>query len=52
MPVGTPGRPMTDPDELVVAIRSKAVGDQVTLKVRRGTQEFDARMTLQKAPSS
>jgi putative serine protease PepD len=46
------GRPMTDPDELVVAIRSKAVGDEVTLKVRRGTREFDARMTLQKAPSS
>ncbi len=46
------GRPMTEPDELVVAIRSKAVGDEVTLKVRRGTQEFDAKMTLQKAPSS
>ncbi len=46
------GRPMTDPDELIVAIRARAVGEEVTLKVRRGSQEFDAKMTLQKAPNS
>ena len=41
------GRPMTTPDELVVAIRSQSVGDQVTLKVQRGSAELDVTMTLQ-----
>ncbi len=40
------GRPMTSDDELVVAIRAKAVGDEVTLRVRRDGKEFDVRMTL------
>ena len=40
------GRPMSGDDELVVAIRAKAVGDEVTLKVRRDGKEFDVRMTL------
>ncbi|MFV0464266.1 MAG: S1C family serine protease [Nostocoides sp.] len=41
------GRPITAPDELVVAIRAKSVGDTVTLGVRRGEQEFDVKMVLQ-----
>jgi putative serine protease PepD len=41
------GRRVTDPDDLVVAIRSKAVGDQVTMKVRRGGREISVKMTLQ-----
>ena len=43
------GRPISSNDELVVAIRSRAVGDEVTLKVRRDGKEFDVRMTLQAA---
>lgn len=41
------GRPMTDPDELVVAIRAMNVGDEVSLKVQRGSAELDVTMTLQ-----
>ncbi|WP_083454846.1 S1C family serine protease, partial [Nostocoides japonicum] len=41
------GRPISSNDELVVAIRAKSVGDEVTLHVRRGGKEFDVRMTLQ-----
>jgi len=41
------GRKVTDPDDLVVAIRSKSVGDEVSMKVRRGDQEISVRMTLQ-----
>ncbi|HEY7718306.1 MAG TPA: trypsin-like peptidase domain-containing protein, partial [Pedococcus sp.] len=33
------GRRVTDPDDLVVAIRAKSVGDEVTMKVRRGERE-------------
>ena len=43
------GRPMTDPDQLVVAIRAKDVGDVVTMKVRRGSREINVKMTLQGA---
>jgi putative serine protease PepD len=41
------GRPVTDPDELVVAIRARDVGDTVSLTVRRGDAEIDVKMTLQ-----
>ena len=41
------GRPMTNPDELVVAIRAMNVGDEVSLKVQRGSAELDVTMTLQ-----
>lgn len=43
------GRPVTEPDQLVVAIRAKNVGEVVSIKVRRGTREFDVKMTLQGA---
>ncbi|GAA4287800.1 S1C family serine protease [Georgenia daeguensis] len=34
--VSIDGRPVTDPDELIVVVRSKAPGDTVVLGVRRG----------------
>ncbi|MPV39136.1 PDZ domain-containing protein [Georgenia subflava] len=34
--VSIDGRPVTDPDELIVAVRSKAPGEEVVLGVRRG----------------
>ncbi|WP_152204883.1 S1C family serine protease, partial [Georgenia thermotolerans] len=40
------GRPVTDPDELIVAIRSRAPGDTVELKVRRGNQERTVSVVL------
>ena len=45
------GRPVTDPDELVVAIRAKAPGDTVLLRVRSGTAVRDVRVVLQEATS-
>jgi putative serine protease PepD len=43
------GRPVTGPDEFVVAIRAKSVGDEVELTVRRGNTERTVKMTLQAA---
>jgi putative serine protease PepD len=40
------GRPVNDPDNLVVAIRAKNVGDKVVLKVRRGGQTLSFTVTL------
>ncbi len=50
--VGFEGRPVTDPDTLVVAIRAREVGEQVSLTVRRGGREIDVRMTLQGSSTS
>jgi putative serine protease PepD len=43
------GRPVTDSDEFVVAIRAKSVGQVVELTVRRGKAERTVKMTLQAA---
>jgi putative serine protease PepD len=43
------GRPVTGPDEFVVAIRAKSVGETVELTVRRGSTERTVKMTLQAA---
>jgi len=43
------GRPVTGPDEFVVAIRARSVGDQVEMTVRRGTTVRSVKMTLQAA---
>jgi len=43
------GRLVNDPDEFVVAIRAKSVGETVQLTVRRGTSERTVKMTLQAA---
>ena len=41
------GKPVTDDGELIVAIRARAVGDEVTLTIRRGGSEQDVTMVLQ-----
>ncbi|MBI9115174.1 S1C family serine protease [Sanguibacter suaedae] len=45
------GRPVTQSDELIVAIRAKAPGDTVVLRVRSGGDERDVSMVLDKATS-
>ncbi|WP_454044488.1 trypsin-like peptidase domain-containing protein [Cellulosimicrobium sp. Marseille-Q8652] len=45
------GRPVTESDELIVAIRAKAPGDAVTLRVRTDGQERDVRVVLDEATS-
>jgi putative serine protease PepD len=41
------GRPVTESDELVVAIRAQEPGDEVTLTVRRGEEVFDVTLVLE-----
>lgn len=43
------GRRITDLDQLIVRIRSKAVGDKVTVKIRRNDTERELSMTLDAA---
>jgi putative serine protease PepD len=43
------GRAVTGPDEFVVAIRAKSVGDKVVLSVRRGSTVRAFTLTLQAA---
>jgi putative serine protease PepD len=45
------GRPVTQADELIVAIRAKAPGDAVTLTVRTGDDERDVRVVLSELSS-
>ncbi|NYI59811.1 S1C family serine protease [Cellulomonas soli] len=40
------GRPVTDPEELIVTIRSRTPGDVVVLRVRTGEDERDVRVEL------
>jgi putative serine protease PepD len=42
-------RPVTEPDELVVAIRAQAPGDTVRLTVRRGGVDREVEVTLSAA---
>ncbi len=49
--VALDGRPMTSALELIVAVRSKAVGESVTLTVRRDGKDIDIPVTLAAAPS-
>ena len=44
--VAIDGRPVTEADELIVAIRAKAPGDAVTLTVRTEGQEREVRVVL------
>ncbi|GIG19561.1 protease [Cellulomonas chitinilytica] len=46
------GRPVTDPDELIVAIRARTPGDTVVLHVRTGSDERDVRVRLDEGPAS
>ena len=43
---GIDGRPITQLDELVVAIRAKAVGEDVVLTIQRDGQELEITVTL------
>ncbi len=43
------GRPVTDPDQFVVAVRARSVGETVRLTVRRGSTERAVTMVLQAA---
>ncbi len=45
------GRPVTQPDELIVAIRAKQPGDSVVLRVRTGDQEREVRVVLSETTS-
>ncbi|WP_283135581.1 S1C family serine protease [Rhizohabitans arisaemae] len=44
------GKPVDDPTELIVAIRSKAPGTKVPVKFQRGGQEQSTTVTLESAP--
>ena len=44
--VAIDGRPVTEPDELIVAIRAKSPGDAVVLTVRDGDVDRDVRVVL------
>jgi putative serine protease PepD len=44
--VAVDSKPVTDAEELIVAIRSHRPGDQVTLTIRRGGQTSDVTVTL------
>ena len=50
--VGFEGKRIRTPDQLIVSIRARAVGDTVTLKVLRDGQELELRMTLEADPAS
>ncbi len=49
--VAIDGRPVTEPDELIVSIRAKAPGDATVLTVRSGDDERDVRVVLDQATS-
>lgn len=40
------GRPVSDADDLVVAIRAKSVGDAVPMKLKRGSETISVTVTL------
>ena len=44
------GKPIRTPDQLIVSIRSRAVGETVTLTVERDGKQIDLRMTLEADP--
>ena len=53
MIVAIDGRPVTRPDDLIVAIRAHAPGDVVTLTLREGEDgERTVRMVLDEVTSS
>ena len=40
------GRPVSASPELIVAVRSRAVGETITLTVRRGSEELEVPVVL------
>ena len=49
--VGFEGKRIRTPDQLIVSIRARAVGDTVSLKVQRDGKELDLQMTLEADPA-
>ncbi|GAA4417140.1 hypothetical protein GCM10023169_12950 [Georgenia halophila] len=49
--VSIEGRPVTDPDELIVAVRARAPGDEVVLGVRRGGEVEEITVILDERAS-
>jgi putative serine protease PepD len=49
---GFEGKRIRTPDQLIVSIRARAVGDTVTVTVKRGGKQIDLRMTLEADPGS
>ncbi|GAA3697581.1 hypothetical protein GCM10022399_12400 [Terrabacter ginsenosidimutans] len=49
--VGFEGKRIRTPDQLIVSIRARAVGDTVSLKVRRDGKELELQMTLEADPA-
>ena len=49
---GFEGKRIRTPDQLIVSIRSRAVGDTVTLTVKRDGKQIDLQMTLEADPDS
>jgi putative serine protease PepD len=47
---GFEGKRIRTPDQLIVSIRARAVGDTVNLKVQRDGKELDLQMTLEADP--
>ncbi|MDN5766906.1 MAG: trypsin-like peptidase domain-containing protein [Humibacillus sp.] len=47
--VGFEGKRVRTPDQLIVSIRARAVGETVTLKVMRDSKQIDLKMTLEAA---
>ncbi|NUO34561.1 MAG: trypsin-like serine protease, partial [Dermatophilaceae bacterium] len=48
--VGFEGKRIRTPDQLIVSIRARAVGDTVKLEVKRGGQQIELTMTLEADP--
>ncbi|MDC5697752.1 trypsin-like peptidase domain-containing protein [Intrasporangium calvum] len=48
--VGFEGEPIRTPDQLIVSIRSRAVGETVTLTIERDGEQIDLEMTLEADP--
>ena len=46
------GKRIRTPDQLIVSIRARAVGDTVSLRVERDGQQLELRMTLEADPAS
>ena len=49
--VGFEGKRIRTPDQLIVSIRARAVGDTVSLKVEREGKELELQMTLEADPA-
>ena len=49
---GFEGKRIRTPDQLIVSIRARAVGETVTLTVERDGKQIDLKMTLEAEPDN